>query len=121
MITDVDAIKLNVNQALPTTLIVNELISNAFRHAFSANQDDPQLRITVKQTGNTVSVNLQDNGRGFPGEVLQHHKGSMGMTIISALVKQLEADLEISNTPGGTVHFTFRIESRRGSSSAHIH
>jgi len=111
-----DPITLNINQALPVTLIVNELVSNAFKHAFKQT-DQGHIRLSIKQKGQNVSISIIDNGTGFPESVLEGQADSMGFTIVYTLIEQLHSELHIFNNPGGHVHFMFRIEKGRGSSS----
>jgi len=112
-------IELNVNQAVPCALILNEVISNAYEHAFTE-QDSGKIEIRLKEQDDAVFVQVRDNGRGIDKGVLKHHENSMGFTIIDTLIKQLDADLDIQSNGGVDFSFSFKKQQIRGSSSAII-
>lgn len=112
-----DSFSLNVNQAVPCALILNEIISNSFEHAFT-DQKEGYVQIQLKETDQTIRVCIGDNGKGLPLDY--NKKESMGFTIIDTLIKQLEADYNIDRDNGTAISFSFRKQQIKGSSSTLI-
>ncbi len=81
---------LDVDIAIPLGLIANELVSNAFKHAF-VEVERPKLSINLRMDGNLV-LEVADNGAGVPKDV--NYENTFGMELIQSLEKQLGAKLE---------------------------
>lgn len=111
---DFDSFNLNVNQAVPCALIINEIISNSFEHAFTE-QKEGHINLQLKKRNSLIQVTISDNGKGLPPDYNQ--KESMGFTIIKTLIRQLEADYKIDRENGTTITFTFEKQQIKGSSS----
>lgn len=112
---------LNINQAVPSGLIVTELVNNAFKYAY-VHQTSGLLDIRVQNRGRKVDISVTDNGIGLPEEFEAMSESSYGMNIIHALVKQLQGTIEYrSNNEGTEALFTFTKEKgTKGSSSAFL-
>lgn len=113
---DVDNIKLNVNQAVPCGLIINELVTNAFKHAYP-NGGGGTLKVSVKEKNEQVCLTISDNGVGFPEDVMQNKNGSLGFTLVEILTKQIEADLHFGEMNGTQISVVFNKDDKRGGSS----
>lgn len=111
------SVSLNVNQAVPCALILNELISNAVEHAFTE-QDKGKISISLEEKDGMVRVRVKDNGKGLPEGFENGATHSMGFTIINTLISQLNAELTSGNDDDGAF-FEFAFEKRtiKGSSS----
>ncbi|MCF8081065.1 MAG: PAS domain S-box protein [Desulfobacterales bacterium] len=86
----------DINKAIPCGLILNELVSNALKHAFPG--DGPsELRIIIHETkNNEIEIIVRDNGLGLPDDVDMHQPRSMGLYLVNGLVKkQLEGQIEV--------------------------
>lgn len=114
-----DSMKLNVNQAMPCALILNELISNALEHAF-IDQERGEVNIRLKEQDGRVNIRIKDNGKGLPEKFIGKEMTSIGLTIINALVDQLEADFKAYNDNGAIIEFSFLKTDTKGSSSTLI-
>lgn len=112
---------LNINQAVPSGLIVTELVNNAFKYAY-AHQTSGLLDISVQSKGSKIDISVTDNGIGLPEEFEAMSESSYGMNIIHALVKQLQGTIEFRSSNEGTeALFTFTKEKdTKGSSSAFL-
>lgn len=110
---DLKPVKININQALPIGLLVNEILNNSFKHAFEGKKTGV-ISISLKENEDeVVELILKDNGCGIPE--IQNGKSSLGTTLISTFIKQLNAEAEISNTGGTSYHITFHKEHNPGS------
>lgn len=99
-IKHIENVDLNVNQAIPCGLIVNELISNALKHAFK-DRLNGTVQIDLFREGPIINLSVEDDGVGLPKEMDPFQSNSLGMTLIKILSQQLEADLEIGNSKKG--------------------
>ena len=100
-------IALNVSQAVPIGLILNEALTNAIKYAFDKS---PAGVITIAMdylpNGNLL-LTVSDNGKGLPPEFDIDKNGAMGMTLIQTLCRQLNGTLELRNEDGVAVMITF--------------
>ncbi|GAA5521636.1 PAS domain S-box protein [Aliifodinibius salicampi] len=109
---------LNINQAIPCALIVNELVTNSFEYAFEG-RDSGQLDVAISKKEDMVRVQVQDDGIGLPENFEEMRKTSLGMSLIENLTKQLETEIEIeSGDWGSEFEFTFIKADKPGSSSS---
>jgi PAS domain S-box-containing protein len=91
-----DAAYVDISHAIPCGLILNELISNALKHAFPG--DEPgKLEIAIHETKNTeIEILVRDNGSGIPEEVDIHQPHLVGLYLVNGLVKnQLYGQIEV--------------------------
>ncbi len=100
MIYDVEDISLDLDQAIPFGLILNELLTNALKYAFPGAQG--RITVTVRRSGeDEVALIVHDNGIGLPEKINLTDFESLGLSIVSNLVKnQLEGILDYSNDHG---------------------
>lgn len=94
---EIDEVELDVDKAIPIGLIVNELISNAFKHAYDR-QDNRELDIIVKQRGRDLYVVVRDNGIGSLEQNGEESK--FGMRMVNILVRDLKGKLQTSVNKG---------------------
>ena len=103
-----DAVKLDVAQAVPVGLILNEAISNAIKYAFPANRKGMiEISFTEGQDNN-VQLKIADNGIGLPATYDAEHTDSLGMSLINGLTKQLNGEINISNAGGLSLEIRFK-------------
>ncbi|TVR28279.1 MAG: PAS domain S-box protein [Balneolaceae bacterium] len=110
---DAEEIEFTITQAIPCGLLLNEILTNSFKHAFPGSfKGNPIIQITLKQL-NEEEVNLviTDNGIGLPDNFENLGKRSLGLTLIKTLNKQLNAKMMISENNGTSFNFTFKHES----------
>ncbi|WP_413161056.1 PAS domain-containing protein [Capilliphycus salinus ALCB114379] len=105
---DVEPISLNLETAHPCGLIVNELVSNAFKHAFPDNRSG---KIWIKLHQNSdyiVTLTVADDGVGFPTDIDFRQVDSLGMELVCTLINQLEGTIELIRDNGTTFELTFQ-------------
>jgi two-component sensor histidine kinase len=100
----IDTLPLSVDRAIPAGLILNELISNALKHAFPDGRPGP-IRIEGGHCDGRTALAVRDDGVGVPENVDLDHPQSMGLEIVRILTRQLKGVHELDRK-GGT---TFRI------------
>lgn len=97
----------DVETAIPSGLIVNELVTNTFKHAFP---DGNMGKITVElyKKKDTVFIKVSDNGIGFPENIDFKNTKSLGLKLVNSLVMQMDGEIQLNRTNGTafTVSFT---------------
>ena len=96
-------IELELDQAIPCGLIVNELVSNAFKHAFP-NGRPGHITVAMRPTERgQLHLSVADDGVGMPVEQRTPTESSLGMILVRALARQIDATLQVEGPPGTTV------------------
>jgi two-component sensor histidine kinase len=98
---------LDVSQAVPLGLIINEAITNAIKYAFP-NGNKGYIRVSMETTGDgRMLVTIHDNGIGLPDGFDALHSPSLGMSLMKGLSKQLDGEFSLVNHVGLTVQVRF--------------
>lgn len=97
-------VSLNVTQAIPCGLIVNELITNSFKHAQTPGRK-LNVKIDLKEMNKVLVLEFKDNG---PGKINTEKNGSLGMELIRSLAGQLDAEYSFKNNGG--LHFALKFK-----------
>ena len=95
-------ILINTDKATPLALITSELISNAVKHAFTANHDEKKIDIKVIESGEYIKVQIEDNGKGLPTDFNINNETGLGFEIINALADQIDAKINTQSSGNGT-------------------
>lgn len=99
----------DADTSLPIGLIINELVSNAFKYAFD-NVKKPQLMLNLKAVdGKYYMLLISDNGKGLPSDFQMEKTTSFGMKLVNLLVKQLKGTMEVSNENGLSYEIKFQL------------
>jgi PAS domain S-box-containing protein len=103
---DIQDVPLGVDRAIPCGLILNELISNALKHAFR-DRSRGRIRVELLRMENKLRLIVADDGIGLPPGFDTRRSTSMGLQLVYTLARQLEADLSVTSDGGTTFHLTF--------------
>ncbi len=114
---NIEDFSLNVNQAIPFGLIINELLSNIYKHAFKGRKSG-QITIEVTEKYDIITLVIADNGVGLPENINYKEGGNLGFTIVKTLVSQLKGTDNILDDDGFTFQLKFRKSDKKGSASA---
>lgn len=98
-IQEVEHLMLDVSQAVPLGLILNESITNAIKYAFE-NTKDGVITIKLNTVDGMIDLLIGDNGCGLPADFDISHINSLGMSLIYGLTKQLGGHLMLTDGPG---------------------
>ncbi|MDZ7658145.1 histidine kinase dimerization/phosphoacceptor domain -containing protein [Fodinibius sp.] len=107
--SNLNALTLNVNQAIPCALLINELVINAFKYAFE-DTDEGTINILVQKDDQQVLVKVSDNGHGFDEGNDLGDNPSLGLELVDTLVEQLNGELKLYNRDGAHIEFRFTPE-----------
>jgi two-component sensor histidine kinase len=106
-------IMIATDRAIPIALMVNELITNAVKHAY-AGQPVCNIWVGLKRNGDTIQVSIRDEGIGLPSNFDLTKTKGLGMRLIKAFQQQLEATLAVTPQPSGTEFVvTIPLEAKR--------
>ena len=104
----IEPINLDLQQAVPVGLILNEVITNSFKYAFPHSKEDKiSVRLIAAEDG-WLSLVIADNGRGLPPNFDPRQHNTFGMLLIGGLTEDLEGTLHIETRRGTAVHISFR-------------
>ncbi|NDJ54665.1 MAG: PAS domain-containing protein [Chloroflexi bacterium] len=103
-----ERIYLSIDQAISCGLLINELISNAFKYAFHDGQKG-QVYISFRQLEDgQLVLTIEDNGIGLPNDLNFPNTGTLGLQLVDQLVHQLLATLELDRSQGTKYTVTFK-------------
>ncbi len=105
-------VSLALDRAVPLALLVNELLSNALKHAFPSGRSGTIL-VKLDRVGPVISLSVRDDGVGLPEAPIDRKRGDgLGLKIVQSLCAQLNADM-VQRSDGGTV-FAITFATARG-------
>lgn len=96
---------LDVDKAMPISLILNELLTNSFKYAF-AQTPHPAIRISLRALGEKLRLHYADNGAGLPAEAAR--SSAFGSKLITSLSGQLDGEPRQWNEGGANFELVFR-------------
>ncbi|RNC85264.1 MAG: PAS domain S-box protein [Balneola sp.] len=105
---DMDEIYLPITQAIPCGLILNEVLTNSYKHAFIG-KDEGCIQVVFKKEADHLLFIIRDDGIGFDIESSKRSR-SLGMKLIKTLADQLSGTLEVSTKEGAEFAFRFKKE-----------
>jgi two-component sensor histidine kinase/PAS domain-containing protein len=105
-------VSLDVATAMPCGLLINELLTNALKHAFPPGfAERPRVSISLQQNGNTYRLIVGDNGVGLPPDFQPHHSRSLGLRLVNLwATHQLGGTLDVTCSPGTVYTITFHAD-----------
>lgn len=99
---------LDIKHAVPCGLILNELISNACKHAFTGKKNG-EIKIELTKKDKKFTMMVSDNGIGYDAETLLKRSDTLGLTLINALTEQIDGTLTANSKNGTTYYITFDV------------
>jgi len=103
-----EGVTLDINNAIPCGLIINELVSNALRHAFPDGRNGKIDICMHRDDGGSILLAVGDDGIGFPEDIDYRNTKSLGMQLVSSLVTQLGGVMELDRSEGTSFKIAFR-------------
>ncbi|MFO0878266.1 MAG: PAS domain S-box protein [Gemmataceae bacterium] len=104
---EVHTVSLDLDRAIPCGLILNELISNALKHAFPGGRRG-RVEVRIVQEGRTCMLTVRDDGVGLPAETEQAGARSLGLRLVHDLTRQLNGTLATRSEAGTSITITFQ-------------
>jgi two-component sensor histidine kinase len=109
----VEDVFLDIDTSIPLGLVINELVSNSLKHAFPDGRKG-ELRVNLEESEDKeydLILTVEDNGIGFPEGLDFEDSNSLGMRIVSALVRQIHGTIDLDGTEG--TRFTIKFKKRK--------
>ncbi|WP_421773326.1 sensor histidine kinase [Gracilimonas sp.] len=108
LITKTEPVTLSIKQSIPVGLLLNELLVNAFKHGIT--EDNGRIEVALFQKDDEVVIRVSDEGPGLREDFDLNQSKTLGMTLISVLIRQLNADYQLLQKQGTS--FTIRFQSK---------
>ncbi len=96
---DTSCVLLNVGQAIPCALILNELVTNALKYAYPS-EHAGEIVVSLSETLGLVTLSVSDQGVGLPVGMDWRDAKSMGLAMVALLSEQIEGTLSVHSSPG---------------------
>ena len=105
--TSVKDVSLDIDTAVSCGLIINELVSNALKHAFPDGREG-EVKIVLRSCNNNIELIVSDNGVGIPGDIDVRTTESLGLDLVVTLAEnQLNGKIALDTSEGTTFCITF--------------
>jgi two-component sensor histidine kinase len=98
---DIGKTMVDINTAIPVGLIINELVSNALKHAFPSDRKGT-ITIRSRYDDKVLSLVVRDDGIGLPPDLDWKNPESLGLRLVNSLVDQLDGTIELKKERGTT-------------------
>jgi two-component sensor histidine kinase len=95
-----------LDTAIPIGLIVNELVTNSLKHAFTSLERN-EIHLEISRINNKYQLIIQDNGKGLPNGQLPKNPNTLGLRLVSLFTDQLNGTLHYSNNGGACFTILF--------------
>jgi PAS domain S-box-containing protein len=107
-------VEVGLDVAVPCGLILNELITNAYKHAFPGNrthseQGNCEINVSVNQEGNMNVVAVTNNGVGLPADLDWEKSDTLGLRLIKMLSQQINGSIELDRSAGTAFRLKFPV------------
>ncbi|MCP4535768.1 MAG: hypothetical protein GY832_01315 [Chloroflexi bacterium] len=113
---DILDIVLDIDRAIPCGLIINELVSNALKHAFPPNWEGTEkVRVALHLDDGQCHLIVSDNGAGLPVDFELENAShvSLGLRLVNLLTRQIKGTLQANREGGTTFRLAFPIPKRK--------
>jgi PAS domain S-box-containing protein len=104
---DIAPFDLEPDTLIPCGLLINEVLTNSFKHAFDGS-NDKKITLTANRNDNgTITLVIKDNGKGLPEGFDMSRSTGLGLKLIDSLLTQLHGTVEVKNEGGAVFFFSF--------------
>jgi PAS domain S-box-containing protein len=107
LIQEIKSVFLDLNRAIPCGLLINELLSNALKHAFPNGRKGEVLISILTNNKSKYTLLVKDNGVGLPEDFDIFNTDSLGMQLVGDLTSQIGGKLKVLKTEGTAIQVVF--------------
>jgi PAS domain S-box-containing protein len=104
---EIDTLHLPITYAVPVGLIVNELVNNCLRHAFTDQHSSPKVQLVFSKNDDLYQLQVKDNGIGIADTITINECKSLGLNIVKQLTNQIKGSCELIRKEGTEVSISF--------------
>jgi PAS domain S-box-containing protein len=104
---DLASAVVEMDQAVPCGLLVNELLSNSLKHAFPGCSGEVWIALQYVAGSQLLRLEVRDNGVGLPADFDRRRESSLGLQLVLDLARQLRGTLDIGGGPGACFSVAF--------------
>jgi two-component sensor histidine kinase len=102
---------LGVDEAIPCALIINELVSNALKHAFPEGRAG-EIKVSLStRDEDKIEIAVADNGVGIPMDMDFRNTDSLGLKVVNDLIGQLQGKIELKREKGTEFNVSFKVHN----------
>jgi two-component sensor histidine kinase len=98
---------LDIDTAISCGLVINEILVNAFRHAFVGRKKG-RIAVALESKGRSLELRISDDGVGMPGNPLLNESQTLGMKLVALLTKQINAKISYKCKKGSLFTIVFK-------------
>ena len=106
---DGNFVPLNIEIAIPIGLIINEVVTNSIKYAFTDKNENNEIFIKYKLVDNYLDITLGDNGKGLENDIDIENNPSLGLKLIKRLASQLDGTFDMEHENGLVFNLKFPI------------
>jgi PAS domain S-box-containing protein len=105
--THIEKTSLSTKEAIPLGLIINEIATNAIKYGSSSEEMEFSVDLREAETGYHYVLTISNTGAPFPEDIDLHNPGTLGLNLVSALIKQLKGTIQLQRSPHPVFTITF--------------
>jgi two-component sensor histidine kinase len=110
---DIEPVTLDVVQAVPMGLLINEVVTNSIKHAFPGNRAG-RISLSFRHAGaGLLALSISDDGVGLPEHITPLASNTFGLRLIRGLAEDLDAEIRINARSGLSWTFSFKYRSAK--------
>ncbi|HMC83874.1 MAG TPA: sensor histidine kinase, partial [Chitinophagaceae bacterium] len=106
---DIEALKLDITQAIPIALIINEAVNNSIKYAFPGNRKGV-IEIIMHQVADKITLTIADDGIGIDPGNPNKPSASLGLKLIKGLTEDINGDVSFKNENGTKISIVFNVD-----------
>jgi two-component system, sensor histidine kinase PdtaS len=110
---NIESLELDVSQAVPLGLMLNEALTNSIKYAFPEDRKGVIAITLSKSAADRYLLTITDDGVGIPFLVDYNRPGSLGMSLMAGLSEDMDGTFTIENNHGTVINITFSINADR--------
>ena len=107
VVYDAESVIVNTSWAINCGLLLNELLVNCYKHAFSINAEDARIHITLQEKTEKIKLGVSDNGKGIKEKLSADPSESIGGWLIDVLLRSLDGAMKINGQTGSEILIEF--------------
>jgi two-component sensor histidine kinase/PAS domain-containing protein len=108
LVKELDRCSIELKRAVPLGLLINELITNSIKYAFTT-ADTGTITVKLKNSDEWLIVSVADTGKGLPEDITTEEGGNMGLTLVRMLAEQIDGKLSFESGNGTRISVTLKL------------